>query len=109
MKNSHRFGLTLALLLTSGLAWSASADEVVRTCKAAIADSEGSDYSAASLMRVNPRRNSYETWFNVADGDREFKSYCYVKRGEVQELVTTDGRWSKNPKRPKPGKVASAG
>ena len=81
-------------------AWAATADSVVQSCKAAIAEAEGSAYNRASLKRIKPRGSSYEVWFNISDGDRELKSYCYIKRGEVQELVTTEGRWSPNPKRP---------
>lgn len=102
MKNIAATGLALAVIfLVSGQAWSASADKVVQNCKAAISEAEGSDYNRASLKRIKPRGSSYETWFNVSDGDREFKSYCYIKRGEVEQLVTTDGRWKRNPKRPK--------
>ena len=51
-------------------------------------------------MKIKPRGSSYETWFNISDGESDFKSYCFIKRGEIQELVTTEGRWTRNPKRP---------
>lgn len=102
MNQINKIAITLAImLLASGAAWSASADKVVKSCKAAISDSQGTAISSASLKRVKPRGNSYETWFNVTEGDQELKSYCYIKRGEVQQLVTSQGRWSSNPKRPK--------
>lgn len=90
-----------AMLLGSGPAWSASANQVVQSCKAAIWEAEGSQIGKASLKRIKPRGSSYETWFNISSGDRELKSYCYMKRGAVEQLVTTEGRWSSNPKRPK--------
>jgi hypothetical protein len=107
MKLVYGIGISLILVLGSNLAWSASADDVVRACKTAIAETENSDYNAASLMKIKPRRQSYETWFNVSDGDREFRTYCYIKRGELEQFVTMEGRWSNNPKRPELQEVAS--
>ncbi|MDH3509331.1 MAG: hypothetical protein OER85_00580 [Gammaproteobacteria bacterium] len=102
MNQINKIALTLAImLLASGAAWSASADMIVKSCKDAIADSQGSGYSKANLQKIKPRGSSYETWFNVTSGDQELKSYCYIKRGEVQQLITSEGRWSSNPKRPK--------
>ena len=100
---TYTIGLTVAsLLLTFGSAWGANADETVKVCRAAIAEAEGRDYSDVALKKIKPRGNSYEAWFNVSDSDEPLKSYCYIKRGEVEQLVTTDGRWtSSNPKRPK--------
>ena len=55
-----------------------------------------------ALKKIKPRGSSYEAWFNVSDDDEPLKSYCYVKRGNVEQLVTTNGRWTgSNPKRPK--------
>ena len=108
MKMINKIGISLILILAANLAWSASADNVVKVCKTAIAESEGTDYNSASLKRIKPRRSSYETWFNIAEGDRELKSYCYIKRGQLEQLVTTEGRWSSNPKRPKTQKLASS-
>ena len=88
------------LLLFSGQAWSASADKVVKSCKAAVTEAQGNTEAKASLMKIKPRGSSYETWFNISDGESDFKSYCFIKRGEIQELVTTEGRWTRNPKRP---------
>ena len=103
MDNTYRAGLAIALLLfTFGNAWSASPDETVKACRAAIAEAEGMDYADVSLKKIKPRGSSYEAWFNVSDGDKALKSYCYIKRGKVEQLVTNEGRWkSSNPRRPK--------
>lgn len=103
MDNTYTTGIVIGLLLfTLSNAWGANADETVRICRAAIAEAEGQDYSDVSLKKIKPRGSSYEAWFNVSDGDQSLKSYCYIKRGKVEQLVTTEGRWtSSNPKRPK--------
>jgi hypothetical protein len=103
MDNTYTIRLAIVLLLLAfGNAWGANADETVKACRAAIAEAEGRDYSDVALKKIKPRGSSYEAWFNVSDGDEPLKSYCYIKRGKVEQLVTTDGRWtSSNPKRPK--------
>ena len=103
MDNTYTIRLAIVLLLLAfGNAWGANADETVKVCRAAIAEAEGRDYSDVSLKKIKPRGNSYEAWFNVSDSDEPLKSYCYIKRGKVEQLVTTDGRWTgSNPKRPK--------
>ncbi len=95
--------LAIVLLITSvGNAWAANADETVQACRAAIAEAEGLDYSDVSLKKIKPRGNSDEAWFNVSNDEQTLKSYCYIKRGKVEQLVTTDGRWtSSNSRRPK--------
>ncbi len=103
MDNTCTTGIVIGLLLfTLSNVWGANADETVQICRAAIAEAEGRDYSDVSLKKIKPRGSSYEAWFNVSDGDQSLKSYCYIKRGKVEQLVTTEGRWtSSNPKRPK--------
>lgn len=92
----------IALVFVAGTASAANADETVKACKAAIVEAEGRDYSDVSLKKIKPRGNSYEAWFNVSGEDQPLKSYCYLKRGKIEQLVTTDGRWTgSNPKRPK--------
>jgi hypothetical protein len=92
----------VALLMVANTASAATADETVQACKAAIAEAEGRDYSDVSLKKIKPRGNSYEAWFNVSGDDQPLKSYCYIKRGKVEQLVTTEGRWTgSNPRRPK--------
>jgi len=103
MYKLYGLGFSIVLLLfTAGSAWAANADETVQACRAAIAEAEGRDYSDVSLKKIKPRGSSYEAWFNVSDDDHPLKSYCYIKRGKVEQLVTTEGRWaSSNPRRPK--------
>lgn len=92
----------VSLLSTGGNVWAGTADETVQACRAAISEAEGRDYSDVSLKKIKPRGNSYEAWFNVSDDDEPLKSYCYIKRGKVEQLVTTEGRWTgSNPRRPK--------
>lgn len=103
MRKTYLAALAIVSLIFSvGDVWAAKADEVVQACRAAIAEAEGINYSDVSLKKIKPRGNSYEAWFNTSDGDQSLKSYCYIKRGEVQQLVTTEGRWTgSNPRRPK--------
>jgi len=103
MGKSYTIGSAIVfLLLAFGNAWGANADETVQACRAAIAEAEGRDYSDVSLKKIKPRGSSYEAWFNVSDADAPLKSYCYIKRGKVEQLVTSEGRWtSSNPRRPK--------
>ncbi len=103
MNKLYTAGLYVAfLLLVIGNAWGANADKTVQVCKAAIAEVEGRDYSDIDLKKIKPRGNSFEAWFNVSDSDEPLKSYCYIKRGKVEQLVTTEGRWAtSHPKRPK--------
>ena len=96
-------GLCVALVSLSGAnVWAGKADDTIKACRAAIAEAEGLDYSDVFLKKIKPRGNSYEAWFNAGDDDNPLKSYCYMKRGKIEQLVTTEGRWTgSNPKRPK--------
>lgn len=90
----------LAFGLGTGSALAAAADDAIETCRAAIEQAQGVDVSA-KLSKVKPRGNNYEVWFNVKDDGVDRKSYCYLKRGEVQQLLTQEGRWKgRNPRRP---------
>jgi hypothetical protein len=101
MKHSFTARILISILIiVTGPTWAASADSVVQSCKTAISETEGTSYNDASLKRIKPRGSSYEAWFNISGGNRELKSYCYIKRGEIEQLVTSEGRWSSNPKRP---------
>ena len=103
MRNTYRIGIGAALLLLAiGNAWGTNADDTVKVCRSAIAEAEGREYSDIALKKIKPRGNSYEAWFNVSDADEPLKTYCYIKRGKVEQLVTSEGRWTgSNPKRPK--------
>jgi hypothetical protein len=96
-------GLAIFSLLFAGSnVLAGTADETVQACRAAIAEAEGRDYSDVSLKKIKPRGSSYEVWFNVSGDAQPLKSYCYIKRGKVEQLVTTAGRWTgSNPRRPK--------
>lgn len=92
----------ISMLFAAGNVLAGTADETVQACRAAIAEAEGRDYSDVSLKKIKPRGSSYEAWFNVSDDGQPLKSYCYIKRGKVEQLVTTEGRWTgSNPRRPK--------
>ena len=86
--------------LSTGSALAAAADDAIQSCRAAIEQAQGDDVSA-KLSKVKPRGNNYEVWFNVKDDGIYRKSYCYLKRGEVRQLLTQEGRWKgRNPRRP---------
>lgn len=88
------------LLNVSSPALAGSADSAVKACKVAIADDQGSGMMAR-LKKIKTRGNSYETWFNLSDGDAQMKAYCVIKRDKVEEIFTSEGRWSgRNPGRP---------
>lgn len=91
-----------ALLLVFSAAEAGKSErKAIEACKSAIIDAEGNTIDDANLKKIKPRGRSYELWFNVSAGEREMKSFCEIKRGEIQFLVTSDGRWSgSNPKRP---------
>ena len=90
----------LACGLGSASALAAAADDAIKSCRAAIEEAQGVDVSA-KLSKVKPRGNNYEVWFNVKDDGIYRKSYCYLKRGEVRQLLTQEGRWKgRNPRRP---------
>ena len=75
------------------------ADDAIQACRVAIQSEQGDD-AIAKLTKIKSRGTAYEVWFNV-DAQEDVKSWCFMKRGEVQQLVTTDGKWKgRNPKRP---------
>lgn len=90
----------VALFWGAGIASAAPADDAIQACRIAIEQAQGDDI-VTRLSKVRPRGNNYEVWFNVATEQAQQRSYCYLRRGEVQQLVTEDGRWKgRNPKRP---------
>jgi len=89
-----------ALLSASPAALAGPAENAIKACKLAIADDQGSEMTAR-VKKVKSRGISYETWFNLSDGDAQMKAYCVTKRDKVEEIVTSEGRWtSRNPSRP---------
>ena len=101
---------TLAIALAagtmvSGTAVAAPAQDAIRACKVAVADSVG-DGVLSKLTKVKSRGANYEVWLNVKDGDANQRSYCYLRRGEVQQLVVEDGKWvGRNPRRPEAAEI----
>ena len=100
MNKSIAVATLAAGLLISGVATAAPAQDAVRACKIAVEGSVG-DGVLAKLTKVKARGANYEVWLNVKDGEQEQRSYCYLRRGEVEQLVVEDGKWvGRNPKRP---------
>ena len=91
-----------ALLMVLSVAEAGKSErKAIEACKSAIIDAETSVIDETNLKKIKPRGRSYELWFNLSAGDREMKSFCEIKRGEIQMLVTTEGRWDgSNPRRP---------
>jgi len=102
VRNAYRPVAISALLVASiGLAPAAmaSADSAVKACKAAILEEQGAAMSTR-LKKIKTRGNSYETWFNLSDGDSQLKAYCMNRRGTT-EVITSEGSWKgRNPQRP---------
>lgn len=95
-------GCVVALLGASPAAIAGPAEDAIGACKVAIADEQGSEM-LAKLKRIKSRGNTYETWFNLSNGDEQVKAYCVAKRNTVEEVILADGRWTRrNPSRPEP-------
>ena len=89
-----------ALLNASSPAMAGSAETAIEACKVAIADDQGSE-TMVRLKKIKTRGNSYETWFNLSDGDNKMKAFCVIRRNKVEQFVATEGRWTgRNPGRP---------
>ena len=94
-------GVTLAMLMTLPLTvHAANAEKAIEACKVAITAERG-EGAKTKVKKIKPRGGNYEAWLNISEGDSQFKTYCSTKRGKVNNLVTSEGRWtSSNPKRP---------
>ena len=101
MNNFKAIAIAMAAgLLVSGTAAAAPAQDAIRACKTAVEDSVGNG-QLARLTKVRARGANYEVWLNLSGDDAEQRSYCYLRRGEVDQLVVEDGQWiGRNPKRP---------
>lgn len=104
--------LMAALLATSGSAFASKAADAVSQCRNAVVQEQGVE-SVAKLKKVKSRGAIYEVWMNIKGDDSEMRTYCALKRGKIQQMVTEEGRWtSSHPKRPeiasKPARTASA-
>jgi len=84
----------------AGTAAAAPAQDAIEACKGAVSEAAG-DEVVTKLMKIKPRGANYEVWLNVVNDDQTQRSYCYLRRGEVQQFVTEDGKWvGRNPRRP---------
>ena len=90
--------LALTLVAAEG-ALAARAKDAVEACKIA-ATAEAGDDVVAKLIKVKSRGANYEVWLNLR-GEQDQKTFCYLRRAEVETLVMEDGAWKgRNPKRP---------
>jgi len=98
--------LAVSLIATSGSAFASKAARAVSECRDAVAQEQGTD-AVAKLKKVQSRGSGYDVWLNVKDGETELRSFCSLKRGKVDQVVTEDGRWtSRHPSRPDLANVA---
>lgn len=98
--------LAVALVGTAGSAVASKAERAVSQCREAVSQQQGED-AVATLKKVQSRGAGYDVWLNVIDRGNELRSFCFLKRGEVQQIVTEDGRWtSRHPSRPDLEKAA---
>ena len=96
---------TVASLVFAGNAMAAPAQDAIKACKVAVEASVG-DGVLAKLTKVKARGANYEVWLNLKDGDTQQRSYCYLRRGEVDQLVVEEGKWvGRNPKRPEAAQI----
>ena len=86
--------------LVASNATAAPAQRAIQACKVAVEENIG-DGVLTKLTKVKARGANYEVWLNLKDGDSQQRSYCYLRRGEVDQLVVEDGKWvGRNPRRP---------
>lgn len=90
----------LAGLVITGEVAAAPAEDAIRACRDAVEQSLGEDV-LSRLTKIKSRGANYEVWLNLSGDQLEQRSYCYFRRGEVQQIVVEDGRWvGRNPRRP---------
>jgi hypothetical protein len=103
-------GLLALTLVAADSAMAARAKDAVEACKLAATAEAGEDV-VAKLIKVKSRGANYEVWLNLR-GEQEQKTFCYLRRAEVETLVTEEGAWKgRNPRRPEitDSKQASSG
>ena len=103
MKSKIIFGAALvaATMGFSNGAMANKAEQAIKACRVAVEDSASSDV-ISRLSKIKTRGNNYEVWMNVSSdsGDQQ-RTYCYLRRGEVDQFVLEDGKWiGRNPRRP---------
>lgn len=98
--NSSKLILATALLAVSGSAFASKTSKAISQCRDAVTQEQG-EAAVAKLKKVKSRGASYDIWMNVKAGENNLRSYCSLKRGQLQRVVTEEGRWTSNhPKRP---------
>lgn len=99
--------LLVGLLATSGSAFASKASNAVSQCRDAVIQEQGED-AVAKLKKVKSRGAGYDVWLNVKGGNNELRTFCFLNRGVVQQMVTEEGRWtSRHPSRPGADKGAA--
>jgi len=101
---NRKYLISLSLLAFSMVAaegaFAARAKDAVEACKVASAAAAVNEDTVGKLIKVKSRGANYEVWLNLR-GDQDQKTYCYLRRGEVEQLVMEEGAWKgRNPKRP---------
>lgn len=92
--------LGVASLLVSGAAVAAPAEKAIEACRTAVEGTVGGDV-VAKLTKIKSRGANFEVWLNVEAEDAEKRSYCYLRRGDVAQVVVEEGKWvGRNPSRP---------
>jgi len=106
MNKGKLIALSLAAgLMISGTAAAAPAQDAIKACKIAVQESVG-EGTLSKLTKVKSRGANYEVWLNVKGDEAKQRSYCYLRRGEVQQLVLEDGQWvGRNPRRPEAAEI----
>jgi len=92
-------GLLALTLLAADGALAARAKDAVEACKVAATAKAGEDVTA-KLIKVKSRGANYEVWLNLR-GEQDKRTFCYLRRAEVETLVMEEGEWrGRNPRRP---------
>lgn len=92
--------ITAGLMSISAPAFASKASKAVSQCRDAVVQEQGQD-AVAKLRKVQSRGAGFDVWLNVTGIDNELRAFCYLKKGEVQQMVTEEGRWtSRHPSRP---------
>jgi hypothetical protein len=98
-KSFVSLGLLALTLVAAEGALAARAKDAVEACKVAATAKAGDDV-IAKLIKVKSRGANYEVWLNL-HGEQDQKTFCFLRRAEVETLVMEEGEWrGRNPRRP---------
>jgi hypothetical protein len=90
----------LGAVAASGAAVAAPAQDAIEACRVAIEANAGQDV-VSKLTKIKSRGANYEVWLSVKAEDQDQRTYCYLRRGQLDQFVVEDGSWvGRNPKRP---------